>query len=76
MTQVPNVTIDARRMEPPEPFVATMDALEVLPKGQTLLLILDREPHPLYKVLTKQGFSYEAEFSPEGRFDIYIRHAA
>ena len=27
MTQVADITIDARPMEPPEPFVATMDAL-------------------------------------------------
>lgn len=64
--------IDARDWEPPEPFVATMDTLAVMAPNERLLLILSREPHPLYRALLKQGYRYEAEFAPEGVFEILI----
>ena len=64
--------IDARDWEPPEPFVATMDTLAVMAPRERLLLILSREPHPLYRALLKQGFQYDAQFTPEGVFEILI----
>ncbi len=64
--------IDARGWEPPEPFVATMDTLAVMAPGERLLLILQREPHPLYRALLKQGFRYETEFTADGVFEILI----
>ncbi len=65
-------TIDARGWEPPEPFVATMDTLAQMAAGERLLLILHREPHPLYRALLKQGWRYESTFTPEGDFEILI----
>lgn len=64
--------VDARYMEPPEPFVATMDTLAVMAPNERLLLLLLREPHPLYRALLKQGFRYETQFSAEGVFEIMI----
>jgi TusA-related sulfurtransferase len=64
--------IDARDWEPPEPFVATMDTLAVMAPNERLLLILLREPHPLYRALLKQGYRYETQFSAEGAFEILI----
>ena len=64
--------IDARDWEPPEPFVATMDTLAVMAPHERLLLLLLREPHPLYRALLKQGFRYETQFSAEGVFEILI----
>jgi len=69
---VPDIVIDARDMEPPEPVVATMDALDAMPPGQTLLLVLNREPHPLYRALQKQGYGYQAEFTKDFTFEILI----
>lgn len=68
----PQHIIDARGWEPPEPFVATMDALAQMAPGERLLLILGREPHPLYRALLKQGWRYETSFTPEGSFHILI----
>lgn len=65
-------TIDARDMEPPEPFVLTMDALATLEPSHTLLLILNREPHPLYRALQKQGYTYQTEVTLQGTFEILI----
>ncbi|MCP5268854.1 MAG: DUF2249 domain-containing protein [Zoogloeaceae bacterium] len=67
--------IDARGLEPPEPFVLTMDALDHLPKGEKLLLQLYREPLPLYKALLNNGFAYESERTPDGTVEILIWHA-
>lgn len=64
--------IDARNMEPPEPFVATMDALETLPQGHKLLLILTREPYPLYRALQREGYAFKVEITEQGTAEILI----
>jgi uncharacterized protein (DUF2249 family) len=64
--------VDARYMEPPEPFVRTMEMLDTLKPGERMLLILFREPHPLYKVLRQNGYAYESELRPDGTFEILI----
>ncbi|MBK7052089.1 MAG: DUF2249 domain-containing protein [Rhodoferax sp.] len=64
--------IDARDMEPPEPFVLTMEALDTLGSDQRLLLILTREPYPLYRALQNQGFSYLSEITLQGTVEILI----
>jgi TusA-related sulfurtransferase len=68
--------IDARGLEPPEPFVLTMDALDRLPKGEKLLLLLYREPYPLYKALGNNGFCHEVELVADGTVEILIWHAS
>lgn len=73
MSQTPaNIVIDAREMEPPEPFVATMDALDAMDPGHKLLLILTREPYPLYRALQKQGYAYQTEVTMQGTIEILI----
>lgn len=64
--------VDARFMEPPEPFVKTMEMLDTLSKGEKMLLLLYREPHPLYKVLRQNGHAFETELMPDGTFEILI----
>lgn len=65
-------TIDAREMAPPEPMVQTLDALETLPQGQQLVLLLNREPWPLYNLLQKDGYAWHCDFNPDGGFEILI----
>lgn len=73
MSQTPaNIVIDAREMEPPEPFVATMDALDAMDPSHKLLLILTREPYPLYRALQKQGYVYQTEVTMQGTIEILI----
>lgn len=64
--------VDARYMEPPEPFVKTMEMLDVLKEGEKMLLLLFREPHPLYKSLKLNGHHYETELMPDGTYEILI----
>ena len=66
--------VDARYMEPPEPFVHTIEMLDTLKPGEKMLLLLFREPHPLYKVLRQNGHAYETELLADGTFEILIWH--
>lgn len=64
--------VDARYMQPPEPFVATMEMLDTLKPGGQMRLLLFREPHPLYRVLSQNGHTWKTELLPDGTFDILI----
>lgn len=64
--------LDARFMEPPEPFVKTMEMLDQLAAGERMTLLLYREPHPLYKVLRQNGYQYSATLADDGTFEIVI----
>ena len=66
--------IDGRDMEPPEPFVHTMAALEAIEPGQTVLLVLRREPFPLYQALERDGFSWRSERTPDGDVEVTMWH--
>lgn len=68
----PAKVIDARGLEPPEPFVLTMEALDGLGAGETLLLRLLREPLPLYRALDLNGFAWSTAHAPEGVVEITI----
>ncbi|MEI8030040.1 MAG: DUF2249 domain-containing protein [Comamonadaceae bacterium] len=65
-----NKIIDGRGLEPPEPFVLTMDALNASSLGEKVLLILSREPYPLYEALDVNGFSHQTRRAPDGTFEI------
>jgi uncharacterized protein (DUF2249 family) len=73
----PNVVeLDVRGLEPPEPLLRTLEALESLPKGVTLVQVNTRVPQVLLPILAERGFAYEID---EGRPDVVlvrIRHIA
>jgi len=64
--------VDARFLEPPEPFVLTMEMLDTLQPGEQMLLLLYREPHPLYRVLAQNGHTCATELQADGTFEILI----
>jgi uncharacterized protein (DUF2249 family) len=66
------IVIDARGLEPPRPFELVMDALCELQPGDSLRLILEREPHPLYRVLTRNGYRYQVRLDDSGSYEIDI----
>lgn len=55
------IVLDVRGMEPPEPMVRTLAALEHLPEGAVLLQINARVPQFLLPLLTERGFAYELD---------------
>lgn len=52
-------TLDVRDIDG-EPFREIMEALDGLGRDETLVLINNFEPEPLYDVLEEQGFTYES----------------
>ena len=62
--------IDGRGMEPPEPFLLVMDALSACPAGDAVLLLLSREPYPLYRALALNGFSHQVRHAADGTVEI------
>ncbi len=73
MNQTPACTvIDGRGLEPPEPFVRTMAALDAMGAGESVLLLLPREPHPLYQALERQAFLHQTQRTVDGVFEIRI----
>lgn len=68
----PLAVLDARFLEPPEPFVQAMEMLDTLQPGEQMLLQLFREPHPLYDVLRRNGHAYTTALLADGTFDILI----
>jgi uncharacterized protein (DUF2249 family) len=49
-----------------------MEMLDTLKEGEKMLLLLFREPHPLYRVLKQNGYAYEVEQVADGTFEILI----
>ncbi len=68
-------TIDAREWQPPEPMLRTLEALDLLPKGQKLIMLIHSEPRPLFRILKLNGFDYRCKFIESGYFEVIIWHA-
>ena len=68
------VIVDARGLEPPEPMVRVLNALDELPKGERLRMLIHIEPRPLFRVLERNSYAYHCELNPEGHFEITIWH--
>jgi uncharacterized protein (DUF2249 family) len=69
-----DMVIDARDLEPPEPMVRTMEALDQLGEHERLLVLLPREPYPLYRALEINDFSWLTERRPDGTVEVLIQH--
>lgn len=65
-------TLDVRWLEPPEPFERITEALDVLPAGGTLRVLIHREPAPLFRWLEREGFRYQSRYVEEGFFELTI----
>ncbi|MEX2572096.1 MAG: DUF2249 domain-containing protein [Gemmatimonadota bacterium] len=67
------VILDVRGMEPPEPMVHTLAALENLPAGHTLLQINQRVPQFLLPKLEELGFAHEIREQTSDLVRVFIR---
>jgi len=61
----PAVHLDNRDLDPPEPMVRILAALERLAPGQTLFALLSREPVFLFRELTKRGHQWRGAFTSQ-----------
>jgi hypothetical protein len=66
------VRIDVRGLEPPEPMVRTLEALEVLPAACALLHINVRVPLLLLPILRERGFDFQVDESRPGEVRVLI----
>lgn len=69
------VVLDVRDLEPPEPMVRTLEALEQLPRGATLVQLNVRVPEFLLPRLEERGFVYEVRAQEPDLVRVFIRHA-
>jgi len=53
------VRLDNRGLEPPQPMMRTLAALDELKTGDTLVIINDRRPMFLYEQLDELGYHYQ-----------------
>jgi TusA-related sulfurtransferase len=69
------ILIDARGLEPPEPLEKVTQTLALLRPGQSIRLLLHREPFPLYAILDERGYRHDTTAQPDGSYVILIRPA-
>jgi uncharacterized protein (DUF2249 family) len=66
--------MDNRDLEPPEPMVRILAALESMEVGDVLSALLCREPMFLFPQLAKRGHAWRGGFEPDGiTYKILIR---
>lgn len=68
--------LDNRGLEPPQPMMKTLAALEDLDKGQTLVIINDRRPMFLFEQLDDLGYIYLTEQQEDGSYKVTISRKA
>jgi TusA-related sulfurtransferase len=66
------IQLDVRGLEPPEPLVRVLAALETIPAGDRLLLKIDCQPLPLYRVLERNGYIHQERPGSDSVFEITI----
>ncbi len=64
--------LDVSMLEPCEPMEQTLAAIEKLQPGDYLKVIHRREPHLIYPMLEKAGFSWRTDPGGPSEFQIYI----
>ena len=67
--------MDNRDLEPPEPMVRTLEGVEALVPGETIAVLLPREPVFLFEELRSRGHAWRGDFEPEGHYRVVIRAA-
>jgi uncharacterized protein (DUF2249 family) len=66
------LTLDVRGMEPPEPLERVLEAIGDFRAGDTLRLVIDCEPRPLFRILASNGYAWRSDPGGSSRFEITI----
>jgi uncharacterized protein (DUF2249 family) len=67
------VELDVCGLQPPEPLERALEALSGLRPNQRLRMLIDREPRPLYGILERNGYEYDATLRDDYIYEILIR---
>jgi len=70
-----NDYLDLRALPAPEPMERVLDALDALPDGKRLRVLLAREPLPLYGILARTGYRWRSEWQDDGCLVTIARNA-
>lgn len=68
------IFLNVCNLQPPEPMEQVLEKLSLLQPNQRLRMLIDREPRPLYRILSNNGFSYRTEAKPDYLYEILIWH--
>jgi uncharacterized protein (DUF2249 family) len=72
-TNPPEVFLDLRGLYPPEPMDRVLDALAGLLAGQQIRMLIERQPHPLYRILETNNYRYSSTEPEPGLYQIVIQ---
>jgi uncharacterized protein (DUF2249 family) len=67
-----NAPLDLRGLMPPEPMERVLDALDTITSTAPLTVLLEREPHPLYRILERNGYAWSTTGRADGVWEIII----
>lgn len=67
------IKLDNRGLGPPQPMMRTLEQLEKIRPGETLIIINDRRPMFLYEELDAMGYTHETIPYKEGGYQITIQ---
>ncbi|MDX9700754.1 MAG: DUF2249 domain-containing protein [Rhodocyclaceae bacterium] len=67
-----SIPLDVRGLEPPQPFECIMEQLADLKAGQTLEVLLDRTPWPLFRILERDGHTHRHVVEQDGTVHVWI----
>jgi uncharacterized protein (DUF2249 family) len=71
-----NVTLDVRSLPPPEPIERVLEAIDGFSAGDTLRLVIDCMPHPLFRILERNGYCHREVPGTESLYEITIGPSA
>lgn len=71
-TNIPELFLDLRGMFPPEPMERVLAALAELLPGQQIRLLIEREPHPLFRILERNNYRYSCTEQERGLYQVII----
>ncbi len=72
MSDTDIIDLDVRNLEPPVPMEKALARLARLTRGQSLRLLIHREPFPLYELLDGMRYAHHTETLPNGDFIVLI----
>ena len=64
------VTLDVRDLEPCEPMVRILEAVEKLEANDRILALHRKEPFPLFAILKERGYNFSTEKKSEDLFEL------
>ncbi len=65
-------SLDVSQLEPCEPLERILATIPSLKAGEYLHVLHRMEPHPLYPILTKKGYTWHTQAGQDVPIEIYI----